>query len=90
MKTRLAQIMRRSSPRFSSGAAGEGVFFDVGADFGWGRLRGRRRRVQHFHNTLEHIHDSGFMNVQATFKLVLQRGEFSSERASVIEGCAHS
>ena len=76
-------------PGFSPGAVGDSIFFDVKTDFRSWRLGRRRRRVEDFHDALEDIHDSGLMNIQTDFELLLKQDQFSGEYPSVTESGAH-
>jgi hypothetical protein len=59
------------------------------ADFGGGRLRRGRGRVEDLHNTLVKLDDSGFVNIQTSFEFLLQSRQLASQFASVREHRAH-
>jgi hypothetical protein len=67
----------RSRLSFSSDAVRHRILFDVKTDFGCRWFGWRRGRVEDFHDALEDIHDSGLMNIQTGFELLLKQGQFS-------------
>ena len=53
------------------------------------RLRGRRRRVQDSHDSLENLNDCSLVEVQTRFEFGFQCGQFAGEFTAVAEGSAH-
>ena len=58
-------------------------------DFGLGGLRGRRWRIEDFHDVLKDIDDRSFVNIQARPEFVIESGQFACQLTSVGQESAH-